>query len=50
MKAFILYIKELDGTEKEITVLDYALEREVTIKNHDTSQQPLLFEEEPPKT
>ena len=47
MKAYILYIKELDGTEKEITVLDYVKTKEIDIKSPEQDQRP-LFEEKPP--
>jgi hypothetical protein len=48
MKAYILYIKELNGTEKEITVLDYVLTKEVALKKPDENQG-ILFEEKPPE-
>jgi len=49
MKAFVLYIKKLDGTEETITVLDYLEIKEIKVKRLKTKDQKPLFEKEPPK-
>lgn len=52
MKAFILYIKNLDGTEETITVLDYVEIKEINVKRVkklETKDQKSLLEKEPPK-
>jgi len=49
MKAFILYIKNLNGTEETITVLDYLEIKEIRVERLKTKDQKPLFEKEPPK-